>query len=156
MDSSVADTLALDSTIVSPDSIIVAEDNIPQTSEKELSNDPTTREYYTQRIPETDEEKAEAHRALRDALFESGVRFKDEVNDKSLTISYLERVVNGYPDYERLADTYFQLFLACSRWDEPEKASYYKNLLIANYPTSRTAAILHIFPLCPCGAWLRP
>ena len=58
------------------------------------------------------------------------------MNDKRLTISYLERIANDYPEYERIAETYYQLFLACSRWDEPEKAGYYKNLLIANYPDS--------------------
>ena len=135
MDSIAMDSLDMDSTMALPDSTAMADIGAEMT-EAALSTDPTTREYYTQHIPHTQEEKDEAHKALRDALFESGVRFKDDVNEKRLAISYLERVVNEYPEYERLADTYYQLFLACSRWDEPEKAAYYKNLLIAGYPDS--------------------
>ena len=129
MDSIGADSLAIEESFAA-DSLNV------ETAGEELSDDPTTREYYLQQIPDTDEEKEVAHTALRDALYEAGVRFKDDVNDKRLTISYLERVVNDYPEFERLADTYYHLFMACSRWDEPEKAAMYKNLLIANYPDS--------------------
>lgn len=132
----VTDSLAMDSTFVLPDSTMMAESFDTGMTEEGLSTDPTTREYYLQQIPKNEEEKAEAHKALCEALFESGVRFKDDVNDKRLTISYLERVANEYPEYERLAETYYQLFLACSRWEEPEKAAYYKNLLIVGYPDS--------------------
>lgn len=98
--------------------------------------DPTTREYYIQQIPDTEEKKNAAQTALRNALFEAGTRFKDRVEDKELAISYLERVVNEHPDFERMAETYYQLFIAGSRWNEPEKAEHYKNLLIAGYPDS--------------------
>ena len=136
MDSTLTDSLAVDSTFAAMDSINVAGSIDTEMGDITLATDPTTREYYIQQIPDTEEKKAASHKALSDALFEAGVRFKDDVSDKRLTLSYLERVVNDYPGFERLADTYYQLFLACSRWDEPEKAAYYKNLLIAGYPDS--------------------
>ena len=135
MDSTLTDSLAMDSAFAAMDSIDATGVDI-EMSDITLATDPTTREYYIQQIPDTEEKKAASHKALSDALFEAGVRFKDDVSDKRLTLSYLERVVNDYPGFERLADTYYQLFLACSRWDEPEKAAYYKNLLIAGYPDS--------------------
>ena len=136
VDSTVVDTLSTDTTFVSMDEGVASDSiNVGNGDESKVT-DPTEREYYIQQIPKTEEEKEKAHKALRDALYESGKRFKDDVNDKLLAISYLERIVNDYPEYERLADTYYQLFLACSRWDEPEKASYYKNLLITGYPDS--------------------
>ncbi|MBR6692012.1 MAG: tetratricopeptide repeat protein [Bacteroidaceae bacterium] len=130
-DSIAADSIALDNMA-----------NIGDEDADTLSTDPTTREFYLQQIPDTDEKKSAAHTALRDALYESGVRFKDNVNDKYLTLKYLERIPNDYPDFERLADTYYQLFLACSRWDEPDKAEYYKGLLIANYPDSASTKLI--------------
>ena len=136
MDSTATDSLAMDSSFEQADSTFVTDSTSTETMADSLSTDPTTREYYIQQIPRSDEEKAETHKALRNALFEAGVCFKDQVSDKRLTLSYLGRVVDEYPEYERLADTYYQLFLACSRWDEPEKAEYYRNLLIANYPDS--------------------
>ena len=136
MDSTLTDSLAVDSTFAAMDSIDIAGSIDTEMGDITLATDPTTREYYIQQIPDTEEKKAASHKALSDALFEAGVRFKDDVSDKRLTLSYLERVANDYPGFERLADTYYQLFLACSRWDEPEKAAYYKNLLIAGYPDS--------------------
>ena len=136
MDSTATDSLGVDGEFVLGDSTLVADSTATESVESQLSTDPTTREYYTQQIPVTDEQKSEAHKALSDALFEAGIRFKDDVGEKRLTLSYLERVVNEYPEFERLADTYYQLFLACSRWEEAEKAAHYKELLIAGYPDS--------------------
>ena len=133
-DSMMVDSLAMDSTMLLTDSIAI-DAEIEEIIE-EMETDPTTREYYIQQIPTTEEEKAESHKALSEALLEAGISFKNYVNDKRLTISYLERVVNDYPEHERLAEAYYHLFLACSRWDEPEKAEHYKNLLIAGYPDS--------------------
>ena len=108
-----------------------------------METDPTTREFYLQQIPDSEEKKEASRAALRDALFEAGVRFKDNVGDKNLTFSYLERIVNEHPEFERMAETYYQLFIAGSRWDEPTKAGHYKDLLTTAYPDSSfTKAIL--------------
>lgn len=140
---SMSDTISLDadSTLLAmADSVLL--DAESAASMDSLATDPTTREYYIQQIPVTDEQKEAAHKALRDALFEAGVQFKDKVNDKELTIKYLEKVVDGYPDYESMADVYFNLFMACSRWNEPEKADHYKSLLIRQYPDSAMTVLI--------------
>ncbi len=126
---SINDSIATDS-LAMGDSIAV--DSVA-TSEP-TSDDPTTREYYLGQIPRTPEQKQAAHDALRDALYEAGIVFKDKAGEKKQTLAHLEKVVNNYPEFERMPDTYFHLFLACSRWDEPEKADYYKNLLLTQYP----------------------
>lgn len=136
-DSIANDSIAGDS--ISTDSI--AGDSISRATEEEIaaesdpaSTGPTTREYYLSQIPRTEEEKQAAHAALRDALFEAGIIFKDKAGDKKLTLSHLEKVVNNYPEFEKMPDTYYHLFLACSRWDEPEKAEHYKELLLTAHP----------------------
>ena len=58
------------------------------------------------------------------------------MGEKELTLQYFERLANEYPDFERLAEVYYHLFLSCSRWKESEKAEQYKELLIANFPDS--------------------
>ncbi len=125
---------AVDSTLLSGETTKEAADS--------LSTDPTTREYYIQQIPVTDDQKAESHAALRDALFQSGLLFKEKVNDKGLTLKYLEKVVNDYPEFEKMSDVYFNLFVACSRWNEPEKADHYRRLLIEHFPDSSTTRLI--------------
>ena len=104
------------------------------------ADDPTTREYYTAQIPVTDEAKQQAHEKLSKALFDAGVAFKDKAEEKALTLKYLERVVAEYPEFENLPDTYYHLYLACSRWEEAEKAEYYKELLLTQFPDNELSA----------------
>ena len=127
---------------IATDSIAAGDLQEMDESADTLSTDPTTREFYLQRIPATDEQKNAAHEKLRNALYESGIRFKENVNDKELTLKYLERIPEEYPESDRLADTYYQLFLACSRWDETEKAAHYKRLLVENYPDSTMTKLI--------------
>ena len=131
----------LDSTLLAAGDSLLADAAEPL-PEDSLSTDPTTREFYLQQIPVTDEQKKTAHAALCEALFESGVRFKDRVNDKKLTMKYLEKVAEGYPEYEKIADTYFNLFVASSRWNEPEKAEHYRQLLIEHFPDSAMTKLI--------------
>ena len=135
-----ADSLSMDSidmeTEVEENDMAMSDSTGVATEAEALSTDPTTKEFYLQQIPDTEEEKQAAHAALSAALFEAGIRFKDEMNDKGLTLTNLERIVEEYPDHEKLAETYYQLFLACSRWDEPEKADMYKRLLTSQFPDS--------------------
>lgn len=135
-DSIESDIETMEGELIAENDSITTEEFILEEIEETLSTDPTTREFYIQQIPDTDEKKELAKNALRDALYESGVRFKDNASNKELTLKYLERVVNEHSGFERMAETYYQLFIASSRWNEPEKAEHYKNLLIANYPDS--------------------
>ena len=134
-----ADTVAIDT--VATDSISLT-DSIATTKEPEatkpdsLSTDPTTREFYIQQIPVTEEQKANAHKTLCNALFEAGIGFKEKAGNKELTLMHLERVANDYPEYEKMAEVYYQLFIASSRWGESEKAEHYKSLLMTHYPDS--------------------
>ncbi len=112
---------------------LAAEESIVEDT---LSTDPTTREYYLQQIPYTDEAKTEKHNALSNALFEAALIFENKLGDKHLTLSHWERLVNEYPDYARMAEAYYHLYISCARWEENEKAELYKNLLLTHYPDS--------------------
>lgn len=130
-DSSAIDgALASDSTV--NDSTTIAEEIVSDT----LSTDPTTREYWLQQIPRSEEQKKEMHTSLSNALFDAATIFEGKLGDKQLAMGHWERLVNEYPEYSRLADVYYHLFLCSSRWDEPDKAELYKNLLITQYPDS--------------------
>ena len=129
-DSSAIDGIVADSLL--NDSTAIAEEILPDT----LSTDPTTREYWLQQIPRSEEKLKEMHTSLSNALFDAATIFEGKLGDKQLAMSHWERLVNEYPEYSRMADVYYHLFLCSSRWDAPEKAELYKNLLITQYPDS--------------------
>ncbi len=124
------DALATDSLL--NDSTTIIDETLSDT----LSTDPTTREYWLQQIPRTEESKQQMHTSLSNALFDAATIFEGKLGDKELAMSHWERLVYEYPQYSRMADVYYHLFLCSSRWDEQEKAELYKNLLITQYPDS--------------------
>lgn len=139
-----ADTLSGDTTqTVAGDSVTVADtlqlDSLAMIEEAEpveLETDPTKREYWLQQIPDSDSKKAEMHTKLSDALFSAALIFEERLGHKQLAMSHWERLVNEYPEYKKLAEAYYHLFLCSSRWEEPEKAELYKGVLIAQFPDS--------------------
>lgn len=145
MDSVANDSIAGDSTLIAgsdslaTDSIggdTFAEEIQEEVAEDTIPADPTSREYWLRQIPATDESKAEMHTELSKALAAAALVFEEKLGDKNLAISHWERLVNEYPEYEKLSDAYYHLFLCTSRWDEAEKAEFYKGLLIAQFPDS--------------------
>lgn len=136
-----SDTLATDSTTIAGSDSIATDslaiggeqpEEIPDT----MATDPTTREYWLQQIPHTEEAAQQMHTDLSNALFDAALIFEEKLGDKQLAISHWERLINEYPNYGKLAEAYYHMFLCSSRWDEEEKAELYKGLLISCYPDS--------------------
>ncbi len=125
------DSLATDSTL--SESLT---ESLEAIVEDTLSTDPTTKEYWLQQIPKSDEKKAELHNELSNALFEAATIFEEKLGDKQLAMGHWERLINEYPEHERLMEAYYHMFICSSRWEEEEKAELYKNLLTTQYPDS--------------------
>ena len=141
----VQDTLLNDSTLfndndsivgdsLTTDSLINLED-VP-TDTIEYVTDPTTQEYWLQQIPTDESKKAEMHTKLSNALFNAAIIFEEKLGEKELSMKHWERLVTEYPEYAKLHEAYYHLFLCSSRWSDTEKAELYKNLLIAQFPDS--------------------
>ena len=96
----------------SPDSLSTAEPSAPTDT---LANDPHNREYYLAQIPFSDEQKAQSHAIIQEALLKSGVIFKDKLDNLKLSEKQLLRLTKDYPEYEQLADAWYHLFLLYSR-----------------------------------------
>lgn len=125
------DSLATDSTL--SESLT---ESLEAIVEDTLSTDPTTKEYWLQQIPKSDEKKAELHNELSNALFEAATIFEEKLGDKQLAMGHWERLINEYPEHERLMEAYYHMFICSSRWEEEEKAELYRNLLTTQYPDS--------------------
>ena len=122
-----ADSIATDS---------LATDSIA--GEKELSDteDPHKREYYMAQIPFTEEQKAAAHAIIQESLYEAALIEKDRLEDFPLAERTFTRLYSDYPEFEKMEDVYYQLFLLYSRWGRTERASTFRDLLANNYPES--------------------
>lgn len=111
--------------------------DVPEISEADsLANDPHHREYYLKQIPFSPEAKQAAHDLLKDALYNAAIIEKDQLEDFSLAARTFQRLYTDYPDFKKLDEVYYQLFLLYSRWKQPSQAEHYKNLLAQKFPKS--------------------
>ena len=106
-------------------------------------NDPHKREYYLAQIPFTEEQVAESNAIIADGLYNSGVIFKDKLDNLPLSEKQLMRLIGGdYPNFEKMAEAYYHLYLLYMRKDERQTADSYVARLKQEYPESEWTTLL--------------
>lgn len=126
------------------DSIARAEalaDSLEQVTDS-AQNDPHKREYYLKQIPFTEEQVQASNLIIMDGLYNSGVIFKDKLDNLPLSEKALRRITDSYPEYENMADVFYHLFLLYSRMGEPQTAETYVEKLRQSYPESPWTTLL--------------
>ncbi len=126
------------------DSIAHAEavaDSLAQIADS-AQNDPHRREYYLAQIPFTKEQVDASNKVIEDGLFNSGVIFKDKLDNLPLAEKQLTRLVSAYTDYERLADAYYHLYLLYMRKGDATTADTYVARLKKEYPENEWTILL--------------
>lgn len=126
------------------DSIARAEalaDSLEQVADS-AQNDPHKREYYLKQIPFTEEQVLASNLIIMDGLYNSGVIFKDKLDNLPLSEKALRRITDSYPEYENMADVFYHLFLLYSRMGEPQTAETYVEKLRQSYPESPWTTLL--------------
>ena len=105
--------------------------------------DPHNREYYLAQIPFTEEQKAASNAVIAEALFHSGVIFKDKLDNLPLSEKALLRLTTSFAEYEKNDEAFYHLFLLYSREGDFAKAQQYKQRLADNYPESQWTLIVN-------------
>ncbi|MBR1463061.1 MAG: hypothetical protein IJ604_06745 [Prevotella sp.] len=121
--------------------VAAVEDSLKQMNDS-AQNDPHRREYYLAQIPFTEEQVLESNLLIMDGLYNSGVIFKDKLDNLVLSEQQLRRLTDQYPDFERMDDVYYHLWLLYQRKGRPQTADAYLSLLRQQYPESQWTALL--------------
>ena len=118
-----------------------AQDSLEQLKDS-AQNDPHKREYYLAQIPFTEEQVATSNLTIMDGLYNSGVIFKDKLDNLDLSKKQFTRLETQYPDFEQKADMYYHLFLLYSRLGQHDVAAGYVEKLKAEYPENQWTILL--------------
>lgn len=108
-----------------------------------IAEDPHTREFYLKQIPFTPEAKTACHDIIKDGLYNAGLIEKDKLEDFPLAAKTLKRLQREYPEFEKMADVYYQLFLLYSRWNKPAEADAYRALMAQHYPDDAMTRLIN-------------
>lgn len=107
-----------------------------------LAADPHNREYYLAQIPFTEEQVAASDLIIMDGLYNSGVIFKDKLENLRLSEKQLLRLTSQYPDYEQMDLAWYHLFLLYSRLGDHNTARNCLSHLQADFPESEWTILL--------------
>ena len=114
----------------------LAADSVADEKELTAAEDPHNRAYYMAQIPFSDEQKAAAHAIIQESLYEAALIEKDQLEDFPLAERTFTRLYSDYPNFEKMEEVYYQLFLLYSRWGQTARANEFRDLLATHYPES--------------------
>lgn len=117
------------------------EDSLAQIADS-AQNDPHKREYYLAQIPFTEDQIEASNKIIEDGLFNAGVIFKDKLNNLPLSEKQLKRLTSQYPNFEKMADAYYHMYLLYMRKGETDVAEGYVERLKKEYPESEWTTLL--------------
>jgi len=113
-----------------------------QKKQQEYENDPHRPEYYLKTIPLTDEQMVASNATLVEALYNAAIIYKDRMENFPLAEKTFMRVLDHFPDYEHIDETYYNMFQLYARQDMTYEANEYKNRLIVEFPDNEHGKLI--------------
>jgi tetratricopeptide (TPR) repeat protein len=109
-----------------------------ETEEKETADvtqpDITDKEAFMANIPKTDEAKKASNEKILSAMFNIGEAYRDDLDDPVKAAAEFENLIRRFPENSLLPELYVALYEIYSKNGSSDKAGYYKNLMMQNYP----------------------
>ncbi len=101
-----------------------------------------SREFYMQNIPFSDSAKEQSHLRIEKALYEMGLVYRNELNDMEEAIFAFTEGLKRYPFGDFAVLSAYNLYEIYNIDGPLERANYYKNYIIDNFPEEPRAKIL--------------
>lgn len=107
-----------------------------------LVTDNKTREFYLQNLPLTDSLMKISNDLIVNALFNAAEVYEVKLLDDFAAISTYDELMTRFPDNYLKLETYYRLYKLYKKTSNQNKADYYKELIIIQYPDSKYAKII--------------
>ena len=139
----IADSLGTLQSLEMPDSLSGIADSLANLKNDSAANDPHKREYYLLQIPFTEDQVAESNLIIQDGLFHAGIIFKDKLENLRLAEKQLLRLTNNFPEFEKMDEVWYHLYLLYARMGRTETADNCLSHLTSEHPESQWAILLN-------------
>jgi tetratricopeptide (TPR) repeat protein len=107
-----------------------------------LASDPKSREYYLQQIPFSEDDLEASNLILADGLFNMAMIYKDNLEDKNLSLETFEELERRFPDNKYRMDCYYHIYLMALRYKDTALGETYRSKLIGAFPESDYAVAI--------------
>lgn len=101
-----------------------------------------TREYYAKGLPTNDSLVAKSNEKIVDAYYLVGSIYKEDLNNNKKATAAFEELNSRYPTNKYLLNTYYLLYRIYEADKKTEKAEFYKQKILSEFPESEFAALI--------------
>lgn len=120
-----------------------ASDFLPQEIDFEPSDDPTEPGYYLKNLPLTEEQWQESNDKIREALFQAGMVFRQEMRNDRQALKMFEELARRFPDDETfLPEARYVSYLMLMQQGNTAAAERQRQLLLDDFSASDQAELL--------------
>jgi len=107
-----------------------------------LALDAHNREFYLKDIPFSEEALAASDKAIARAFYNLGLIYAEGLNDPMKSIESYEELIDRYPQDENKLRALYQLYRLNLDVNNNERAEFYKNWIVEQYPESDYAKLI--------------
>jgi tetratricopeptide (TPR) repeat protein len=100
------------------------------------------REKYLSMIPSSQTDLDSSTIRVVEAYYDNGVIYKENLKNLMESAKTFEELLSKYPDNTYKVPTYYNLYRVFLALENEEKAEYYKNIILTEYPDSEYAKII--------------
>jgi len=93
-------------------------------------------------IPFSPDQQKIANNKIADALYDLGVKYRDNLDSYEKSTETLEELLRRYPDFEKRLDAYYYLYLSYNDLNNASMAGIYAEKIASEFPESDYAKII--------------
>jgi len=111
---------------------------------KDNSVDPRkTPEFYLKYLPLTDSLMQVSHGKIIESFYLLGTTYREDLHNNPKAIATFDELNKRYAEHKYLLNTYYQLYRINEQDKRSDKAEYYKNKILSEFPESEFAQIIN-------------
>jgi len=93
-------------------------------------------------IPFSPQQKRTANNKIADAMYDLGIKYRDNLESYEKSTETLEELLRRFPDYEKRLDAYYYLYLSYNDLNQSRAAQVYATKITSEFPESDYAKII--------------
>ncbi len=107
-----------------------------------VSGDWQNPNYYLKDLPITEEQILASNGRIIEAYYNLSIIYKEQMDDVPMSIETLEELNNRFNPNVHTADSYYRLYRMNLDLEENDRATYYRNKILNEFPESQYAKII--------------
>lgn len=108
----------------------------------QISGDWLEPSYYMKDLPLTPEAVEESNNQIIEAYYALAIIYKEQMEDVPMSIETLEELLNRFNPNVHSVDSYYRLYRMNEDEGNADRATYYKNKILNEYPNSQYAKVI--------------